>query len=1472
MALVEELVETLQLFAQGQWLLWQQLAGDYGLLRRGLREAVDNQATVALQGCWDALKRADVPRVIARYYYRQFREVDSDRLARNARALVATALVAAWAKQSPPSPKSVEQAEDWARQAAELLGGAVGGGTPGSLAASLNWTTGMEPAELIEEIYQHLAGEGYEVTGARHWSLYWVGASRAERRLRVPVACVVRGQGHLGDLYLELLAAGPDVLIEDPEMALWPVGGSFLETLEQARRGVKGAFSWRFAFRQPQSVGQVPLVGYSAGGAAAVGFRLLAQGQPYDAGCLIVAGIGKEGEKEGELRAVGGEREKLDAAAQGGIRRAVVAPETELSQADREGYASQKLAIEERPTVDDACRFASDLPQQLIKYLRLLEEAPDGEAPPYLAGRKPSELYVAPDVLVRVKRVREEPPGPGGRETVSEPRGVSRLPETALEVGEVYPYGFRVEEADERLAWQRVRKRMEGVQRAVVVLGPPGQGKTQLVRMTARELAREAREALEEQREAFDQVPLPVVVRCQALAEEKIPTNVSAEDELRARIEQLVRAAGASEAAAQYIAGHCDQARCWLFLDALDEVMEPARLQAFWGVLRQWQTRVVLTSRPYAYEGGLPFQPLECRLAPFVARQTRALVERWYAGDSGRANPLLQTLRSSVGLAQMGQNPLLLTLVCWLAEGHPITPDLSRSQLYEWMVRDLLSLDRKGNRDPVRSDELLPLVREIGWRWFEATQGKKALPQGQLREWVWESCHRPLPRGVPAAQAVSLTPAAWADDLIRELAREKRFLAVFEWNRQPAYVFPHRSILEFLAGAELAEKLKGGRQRKWWDFVDRMAWDPGWEGVLLFAAGQLGERVNELASRLLDGEDDIFRHRLASAAMCLAEAPATVRKQGLVDSITKEVWNTCYKESAWVVGELDHLSKAWAAAARLNGRVGNRSLVEELEHRIRQGDERSIELAGRLGLVAWRRRLIPAVLAALESADRSVRKAAAQALVPLREAAAAHPQVIPGLLAALKDRDWLVRWAAARALGALREAAAAHPEVIPVLLAALKHEDEGVRQAAAKTLGELGEAAAARPEVIPALLAALKDRGRLVRRVAAEALREAAAAQPEVIPAVLAALKDGDWRVREGVAQALGELGEAAAAHPEVVPALCAALEDRHQDVRKAAVLALGKLGEAHGAHREVIPALLAALNCQDWEVRVAAAKGLAQLGGAAATHPKVIPALLAALKDQDKEVREAAAETLGELREAEAARPEVIPELLAALKDEDGGVRQAAAKTLGQLGGEAAARPEVIPELLAALKDENEGVRQAAAKALRALREAAAAHPQVIPALLAALEDDEGLVRLAAAWALGGLGAARAAYPEVIPALLAALKHLDWPVRLAAAEALGELGGAAAAHHEVIEALSAALNDRARFVRYAAVAALGKLGATAASRRDVFAAMYKIYRTDSDLAERALALWDRQGLRIFLRRRGFTVRTIAELTQRSRT
>jgi HEAT repeat protein len=755
----------------------------------------------------------------------------------------------------------------------------------------------------------------------------------------------------------------------------------------------------------------------------------------------------------------------------------------------------------------------------------------------------------------------------------------------------------------------------------------------------------------------------------------------------------LVRAAGASEEAAQYIAGHCDQARCWLFLDALDEVAEPERLKAFWGVLRQWQTRVVLTSRPYAYEGRLPFQPLECRLAPFAARQTRALVERWYAGDSGRANPLLQTLRSSAGLEQMGQNPLLLTLVCWLAEDREITPDVSRSQLYEWMVRDLLSLDRHGSLDRagLRGAQLLPLVREIGWRWFEANQGKKALPQGQLREWVWESCHRPLPRGVPAAQAVNLTPAAWADDLIEELAREKRFLTLFEWDRQPAYVFPHRSILEFLAGAELAEKLKGDRDGKWWDLVDRMGWDPGWEGVLLFTAGQLGERVNDLARRLLDGEDDVFRHRLALAAMCLAEAPQNIRHDDVVNRVAAEAWKVCSSEAKTNLDYPDHLRRTWLAAATLNGRIGGKTLLEHTIKEIRKGRTEAIRLAGRLGPMATR-----------------------------------HPDLLDTLLEAVNGRKREATRAAVEALCELGESAAGHPGSVPALLRALRNQDWEVRELAAQGLGSLGEVAAERPDVIAALLAALDDDLILIEREVAKALRklggQAARRLDEIkISPALAELKSAWHMPASGieVSMAIHRLtlfGEAAAAHPEVIPALLAALKAEDPLIRSSAALALYEVGKGANRCPEIIPALLAASSEEDDYVRSLAAVAAVEAG---ARHPEVIPVLLSAVRSNRSTIRSFAASALGSLAEAGTSSLEIVPVLVAALTDEDWGVRAEAAEALGKLGEGAAAHPDVIPALVAALRDRHKTVRRAAAEALGRLGKVAYEDRAVLAAIL---------------------------------------------------------------------------------------------------------------------------------------------------------
>src|SRR5262249_32234443 len=107
-------------------------------------------------------------------------------------------------------------------------------------------------------------------------------------------------------------------------------------------------------------------------------------------------------------------------------------------------------------------------------------------------------------------------------------------------------------------------------------------------------------------------------------------------------------------------------------------------------------------------------------------------------------------------------------------------------------------------------------------------------------------------------------------------------------------------------------------------FVDKKAWDPDWEQVLLFLAGMLddpGPLLDVLAER---GQDDFFRHRLALAARCLAELPRAVRQRqtGRIDRITTDLaarWWECQRPQT--ADAATHFAPALAALGEVNGRV-----------------------------------------------------------------------------------------------------------------------------------------------------------------------------------------------------------------------------------------------------------------------------------------------------------------------------------------------------------------------------------------------------------------------------------------------------------------------------------------------------------------------------------------------------------------------
>src|SRR2546425_2915697 len=137
-----------------------------------------------------------------------------------------------------------------------------------------------------------------------------------------------------------------------------------------------------------------------------------------------------------------------------------------------------------------ALEVASGLLTGLRGYYQQLIGATDAAElrPAYLGPRLPSDIYIQPDLLRR-QRVLDsrEPSNPGD---LPERRPWPRRTEGSVETQDIEErglYGERFQETERRESWVHVYARLNhGGMRSTVILGPPGQGKTQLLAMAVR--------------------------------------------------------------------------------------------------------------------------------------------------------------------------------------------------------------------------------------------------------------------------------------------------------------------------------------------------------------------------------------------------------------------------------------------------------------------------------------------------------------------------------------------------------------------------------------------------------------------------------------------------------------------------------------------------------------------------------------------------------------------------------------------------------------------------------------------------------------------------------------------------------------------------------------------------------------------------------------------------------------------------
>ncbi len=921
---------------------------------------------------------------------------------------------------------------------------------PATIRDQIHWPT-LHPAQAIVDGCYRLLCDGQEggVGVAQAWELTaaLLGRPRPSVRSRTLWALATRPgsspEGFAVKITVDLVDEGSGAFYADPShLAFATLGKSFQRALSDAWQYARTSVSLpagsdvRWRMKGPSLS---TLDGNSIGGAMAVILQALLEDRPVDDRCAVAAAV----TRNGNLSRVGEIKAKVRAAEQAGLRLVIVHPDN-LNEATS-NVAESFLQVRGAFTVAGALPVAAGLIQELIEYYERLIESLD-RTPWYRRG----ELIRVSQVAIPVRVLKEDtrpprPPIPGQEDDDKR----SRDPARALidpEIAHLYeePMGLT---RREELPWVRELPKIE----RAIVIGSPGGGKSFLTETTAIKLAEDALTQLQ-QHLPLDSVPLPVYLELSDLAKEDLPPDLA--DALITLINQRYTI---SEWLNVWVRERLTTRHCWLILDALDQVdaQDRDRLRDRLKAIetRGWPCRIILTCRTANYDRALvPWRTLtEYELVPFRPREIRQLIGRWFWEGDSRGQTLRDTLDRSFSLSHACRNPLILTLTCLAHEEGEVTVGTRRTDLYARVLRGLAQGAWKQNplpRNDHSIDDLLCRLESVGRSLFELRPASNQFTYDEVMKAI--------------AIVLGIGPLAAAVTELRDKLCDRGILVSGGLGRDGKcqFSFLHRSFLEYLTACSLAQQ---GNGEGGWEaikaLVDRKAWDPAWQEVIVLLAGRLHDPISVLRLLSDPNRDDHFRHRLCLAAQTLSELSLSPQTSPLLQTLSQQIAKDVFK-FWWNRGDFDllHVSRCLPT------------------------------IAGSCPAA-----VLPIALRSLDDSVWAKRELAAEALGRMGEAAAQYPEAIAKLGAALDDTVPGVRLYAAEALGRMGEAAAAqYPAVIPRLVQVILDDtDPGVRLYAAEALGRMGEAAAQYPEVIVRLLVEIAPHDSVwsVRWHAAEALR-----------------------------------------------------------------------------------------------------------------------------------------------------------------------------------------------------------------------------------------------------------------------------------------------------------------------------------------------------------------------------------------------
>jgi HEAT repeat protein len=852
-------------------------------------------------------------------------------------------------------------------------------------------------------------------------------------------------------------------------------------------------------------------------------------------------------------------------------------------------------------------------------------------------------------------------------------------------------------------------------QRRMVILGPPGIGKTTLLKYLVAETARKA------QADPAQMLPLFI----------SLPDFERAGGSVQDYLFTVVGALGVDSRFAPLLWQAIEQGKAFVCLDGLEQMTPDRRRESIaWINLQAAEpgNAWIISSRFNEYNGG-QFSPhfLEWELYPMnhesrvrLAQGLLPELSRHVTALSDASSPVpsefVAALESHARAVNWGKNPLLFSLAAGTFVRIGTFPS-SRAALYGETVAAIIAA-RQVDRN--RQVELRRIIAALTFRLYV----------NQRRIFTREELIENLKK-VRSSQDEIWKPEEIAQDIIDT--------GIVEVVARDVYGFCHQTFQEYFSGVEVARRLVDRDTR-------RMAWGLAWQkhiysrwtevlrlmvGTLIHEYAEQGgvdialSWLQALVDQRVQEQGDVGDLGLALAITSLGEVSGLAALWRIPEWAQLEEKIVC----AWVGALLDALQRDQEVQQKRLLRLSDDmqllnpatlALLERLleaELNTENAHRRSaiVYSLGKLGRYTPIQRLVTA----LDDPHKQVRAAAIRTLVELEDRAP-----VDALVAALANERAAARVAAIEALGELRR-----PALVRELQNSLLDKEWSVRVAAVKALGNLGGD-------LPRgrLVECLYDENDLVRWAAVEALGKLGGDLP--LDELLVLLDDPDDGVRSEVIEVLGErtpfdkLVEEVLNPPDTqfLPTGLACW---------AAEKVLAALGEQELLQRMLSQGLPDNQDLRDLVRSIVESR-----------QPSPLEEILAALNGNNAETRVQALAILNEKREWERLEQFVLsPETANVM------MRATALRMVGKVGEQT-----LVRQALLSLHDSDPKVRLTALSALKDLGKRA---PREAMAAERLLEDEDWLIRTAALQVLSC----------VLPRVSVSLTLLETLLRIASAD-----------------------------------------------------------------------------------------------------